>query len=198
MSEATNFIDGALPATMGVLGGGRMGAGIAHGFLVSGSAVTVVERDEESAKGAYERVVESVDKSIARGAVSETRVREGLENAHVFALASLNEGISVAIMEAMAMEMPVVVTDVGGNHELITSGRDAILVPPERPDLMAAEIAALDADPGHALRLAQASRARVAADFHHRRSAEAVADGLARSLPDAAQALGRSPGHPVN
>ncbi|RBM00576.1 3-hydroxybutyryl-CoA dehydrogenase [Glutamicibacter soli] len=73
MSEATNFIDGALPATMGVLGGGRMGAGIAHGFLVSGSAVTVVERDEESAKGAYERVVESVDKSIARGAVSETR-----------------------------------------------------------------------------------------------------------------------------
>ena len=30
------------------------------------------------------------------------------------------------------------------------------------------------------------------------RSAEAVADGLARSLPDAAQALGRSPGHPVN
>ena len=44
-----------------------------------------------------------------------------------------------------------------------------------------------------ALRLAQTSRARVAADFHHRRSAEAVADGLARSLPGAAQALGRTP-----
>ena len=42
-------------------------------------------------------------------------------------------GYKVAIMEAMAMEMPVVVTDVGGNHELITSGRDAILVPPEEP-----------------------------------------------------------------
>ena len=68
------------------------------------------------------------------GAVSETRVRDGVEAAHIFALASLNEGISVAIMEAMAMEMPVVVTDVGGNHELITSGRDAILVPPEEPD----------------------------------------------------------------
>ena len=52
-------------------------------------------------------------------------------------------------------------------------------------------VAALDADPGHALRLAQASRARVAADFHHRRSAEAVADGLARSLPEAARTLGR-------
>ena len=123
------------------------------------------------------------------GAVSEDRVREGLEHAHVFALASLNEGISVAIMEAMAMEMPVVVTDVGGNHELITSGRDAILVPPEAPGVMADEIARLVADPDHARALAQASRARVAADFHHRRSAEAVADGLAQSVPGAAEAV---------
>ena len=126
------------------------------------------------------------------GAVSESRVRDGLEHAHVFALASRNEGISVAIMEAMAMEIPVVVTDVGGNHELITSGRNAILVPPERPEVMTAEIAGLVADPAYAQRLATASRARVAADFHHRRSAEAVADGLARSLPDAAHILGRA------
>lgn len=73
MSEEKNFIEGALPETMGVLGGGRMGAGIAHAFLVSGSNVTVVERDEDSASAAYERVAESVDKSIARGAVSEPR-----------------------------------------------------------------------------------------------------------------------------
>ena len=123
------------------------------------------------------------------GAVSEDRVRDGLERAHVFALASLNEGISVAIMEAMAMEMPVIVTDVGGNHELITSGHDAILVPPESPGVMADEIAAIVADPGRALALARASRARVVRDFHHRRSALAVADGLARSLPGADRAM---------
>ena len=117
------------------------------------------------------------------GALAEEQVRQALERAHVFALASLNEGISVAIMEAMAMEMPVVVTDVGGNHELIDPGRDAILVPPERPDIMAGEIARLLAEPEAARRLAQASRARIAADFHHRRSAEALADGLARTLP---------------
>lgn len=90
------------------------------------------------------------------------------------------------------MEMPVVVTDVGGNHELITSGRDAILVPPEHPEAMADEIARLCADPARALRLTQASRARVATDFHHRRSAEAVADGLARTLPGAKEALTRA------
>lgn len=125
------------------------------------------------------------------GAVSEERVRDGLEQAHIFALASLNEGISVAIMEAMAMEMPVVVTDVGGNNELITSGRDAILVPAEAPEVMAAEIAGLVAAPAEAQRLAAASRARVAQDFHHRRSAETVADGLARTLPGAREAMAR-------
>jgi colanic acid/amylovoran biosynthesis glycosyltransferase len=123
------------------------------------------------------------------GALSEDRVRAGLEDAHVFALASLNEGISVAIMEAMAMAMPVVVTDVGGNGELISSNRDAILVPPEAPETMAEAIAGLHADPERARRLAQASRARVAAEFHHRRSAEAVADGLRRTVPGAREAL---------
>lgn len=163
------------------------------------ATLEIAGEDEQGGSG-YRKHLESLiqAKSLSEavtllGAVSETRVREALETAHVFALASLNEGISVAIMEAMAMAMPVVVTDVGGNHELITSGRDAILVPPEQPGIMADEIAGLVADPEYAQRLAQASRARVAAEFHHRRSAEAVADGLARSLPEAARALGRSP-----
>lgn len=159
----------------------------------------IAGEDEQGGSGYHRHLAALIaDKGLSNavtllGAVSEDRVREGLENAHIFALASLNEGISVAIMEAMAMEMPVVVTDVGGNHELITSGRDAILVPPEAPQIMADEIAGLVADPEYAQRLAQASRARVAAEFHHRRSAEAVADGLARSLPGAANALGRAP-----
>ncbi|MER8026843.1 3-hydroxyacyl-CoA dehydrogenase family protein [Glutamicibacter protophormiae] len=68
MSEATNFIDGALPAKMGVLGGGRMGAGIAHAFLIKGCDVLVVERDEASAIAARERVEAAAAKSIERGA----------------------------------------------------------------------------------------------------------------------------------
>ncbi|UXU75164.1 MULTISPECIES: exopolysaccharide biosynthesis GT4 family glycosyltransferase EpsE [unclassified Paracoccus (in: a-proteobacteria)] len=159
----------------------------------------IAGEDEQGGSG-YRRQLEALiaqaglqDVVTLLGAVSEDRVRQGLEQAHVFALASLNEGISVAIMEAMAMEMPVVVTDVGGNHELITSGRDAILVPPERPEIMAAEIARLYAEPDHARQLAQASRARVEQDFHHRRSAQAVAEGLARTLPGAAAHLRIAP-----
>ncbi|WP_420831036.1 3-hydroxyacyl-CoA dehydrogenase family protein [Agromyces chromiiresistens] len=59
------------PGRVGVLGGGRMGAGIAHAFLLAGSRVTVVERDADAAAAAATRVLESVDASIARGTADE-------------------------------------------------------------------------------------------------------------------------------
>jgi 3-hydroxybutyryl-CoA dehydrogenase len=55
------------PAHVGVLGGGRMGAGIAHAFLLAGSRVTVVERDDPSADAATARVRESLARSVQRG-----------------------------------------------------------------------------------------------------------------------------------
>ncbi|MGP9607246.1 3-hydroxybutyryl-CoA dehydrogenase [Arthrobacter sp. MYb211] len=73
MSATNEIVMGQLPKYSGVLGGGRMGAGIAHALLTSGSTVVVVERDEDSAQAAYERVAESVDKSIARGVVCESK-----------------------------------------------------------------------------------------------------------------------------
>ncbi|MGN7200714.1 3-hydroxyacyl-CoA dehydrogenase family protein [Arthrobacter sp. SAFR-044] len=58
-----------LPPLVGVLGGGRMGAGIAHAFLIKGANVLVVERDDVSAEAAQERVESAALKSIERGAV---------------------------------------------------------------------------------------------------------------------------------
>ncbi|WP_203135389.1 3-hydroxyacyl-CoA dehydrogenase family protein [Microbacterium sp. JZ31] len=55
------------PARVGVLGGGRMGAGIAHAFLLAGSAVTVVERDGRASDAARERIRHGIGQSIARG-----------------------------------------------------------------------------------------------------------------------------------
>lgn len=64
--------DPSAPAHVGVLGGGRMGAGIAHAFLLAGSHVTVVERDDDAAAAAAGRVNRSVDASVSRGTASET------------------------------------------------------------------------------------------------------------------------------
>ena len=56
-----------LPRTVGVFGGGRMGSGIAHAFLASGSHVIVVENGPETAELARTRVVDSLAKTHAKG-----------------------------------------------------------------------------------------------------------------------------------
>jgi 3-hydroxybutyryl-CoA dehydrogenase len=60
-----------LPRTVGVFGGGRMGAGIAHAFLVAGSAVVVVENSPETAAAARARVEDSLAKAAAKGTLGE-------------------------------------------------------------------------------------------------------------------------------
>lgn len=61
-----------VPRLVGVLGGGRMGAGIAHAFILAGSRVTVVERDAESADAASARVRESLLRSVERGTTARS------------------------------------------------------------------------------------------------------------------------------
>jgi 3-hydroxybutyryl-CoA dehydrogenase len=61
-----------LPAHVGVYGGGRMGAGIAHAFLVAGASVTVIETDETAAAAAAGRVTGSLGKAAERGSLAES------------------------------------------------------------------------------------------------------------------------------
>lgn len=60
-------IEISVPSRVGVMGGGRMGGGIAHAFILAGAYVVVVERDVESAEAAKLRIQASIDASVARG-----------------------------------------------------------------------------------------------------------------------------------
>ncbi|MFC5931382.1 3-hydroxyacyl-CoA dehydrogenase family protein [Cryobacterium melibiosiphilum] len=61
-----------VPDRVGVLGGGRMGAGIAHAFLLAGAHLTLVERNSLEADAARERLLRVIAASITRGATGET------------------------------------------------------------------------------------------------------------------------------
>ncbi|MGW4434991.1 3-hydroxyacyl-CoA dehydrogenase family protein [Streptomyces sp. NPDC004596] len=61
----------SLPNSVGVYGGGRMGAGIAHAFLLAGTSVTVIEADEAAAAAADGRVRGSLTKAAERGKLRE-------------------------------------------------------------------------------------------------------------------------------
>jgi glycosyltransferase involved in cell wall biosynthesis len=80
----------------------------------------------------------------------------------VFVLSSHDEGMSNAVLEAMAMQKPVVATDVGGTGEVVQPGRTGLLVPPKDPQALADAIAQVLTMPADAL-AAMGERGRAAA-----------------------------------
>lgn len=88
-------------------------------------------------------------------------VREVLAALDVFVLPSRTEGMSNALLEAMAMGLPVVATAVGGNQEVVTDGRSGVLVPADAAGAMAAAIARVLDDGAFAAALGSAARRAV-------------------------------------
>lgn len=91
------------------------------------------------------------------------------------------EGIPVALMEALAMERPVVATSISGVSELVEDEVTGLLVSPARPDELADAIGRLYRDRELGARLGRAGRQRVMRDFDLTRSARVLADRFARS-----------------
>lgn len=93
----------------------------------------------------------------------------------VAVVASLSEGTSLALIEAMAAGKPIVATAVGGNPDLLVHGQSALLVPPGDPAALAGALARLVDDPALGRRLGRAARDKARADFPIERVAAAYA-----------------------
>lgn len=93
----------------------------------------------------------------------------------VFALPSRYEGLPTAIAEAMTCGIPVVATAVNAVGDVVLPGETGLLVPPQRPALLAGAIGHLLRHPDEAARMAAAARARLSARF----TMDALRDTLA-------------------
>jgi glycosyltransferase involved in cell wall biosynthesis len=83
----------------------------------------------------------------------------------VFALSSLREGLPNVVLEAMALETPVVATRVAGVPRLVHDGETGLLVEPGDLDQLAGALARLLADAALRARLARAGRRTVEAGY---------------------------------
>jgi len=83
----------------------------------------------------------------------------------LFVLPSHWEGLSVALLEAMAAGLPAVATAVGGTPEVVVDGETGLLVPPSEPSTLANAVTGLLTDPARAKKMGEAGKLRVAADF---------------------------------
>jgi glycosyltransferase involved in cell wall biosynthesis len=92
----------------------------------------------------------------------------------VFVQSSDTEGTPNAVLEAMALEVPVVATSVGGTVDLITDGVHGRLVPRRHPDALAAAIARTLDDPAASASQVAAARKRVEQELSFARRMETV------------------------
>ncbi|MFH0785007.1 MAG: glycosyltransferase [Pseudomonadota bacterium] len=83
----------------------------------------------------------------------------------VFLLSSFTEGISVSLLEAMSYGIPAVVTDVGGNSEVVIEGETGYLVPSDDDALMAERIVQLLTNNDLAIRFSINTHNRVRKHF---------------------------------
>jgi glycosyltransferase involved in cell wall biosynthesis len=108
-----------------------------------------------------------------------TDVLDVLPAFDVFALPSRYEGLPTAVVEAMSCGVPVVATAVNAVSDVVVPGETGLLVPPQRPDLMAAAIGYLLDSPAAAARMAATARTRLAGRYAETALRDALAAAYA-------------------
>ncbi len=92
-------------------------------------------------------------------------IPEILSDLDLFVLSSVQEGFSLATVEAMAAGKPVVATRSGGPEEIVEDGRTGMLVPPGDADGLAAGICELLSNPVRAGAMGREGREKAFRDF---------------------------------
>jgi glycosyltransferase involved in cell wall biosynthesis len=124
-------------------------------------------------------------------------VRQVYEMLDMYVLSSTREGLPNTVLEAMAMEVPIVATDVDGVGEAVRHDREALLVPARAPERLAEGIRAVLTNEPLGSRLRQAARARVTTEFSFARRMRRV-EGIYRSVMGVSAARPAQPGRLVD
>lgn len=138
--------------------------GVSDGdFIIGIVARLASEKDHSMLLDAFRIVLDHANQNVKLVIVGDGALREELERkAHsisiadnviflgerrdvpellatfdLFVLSSVTEGVSMTLLEAMAAELPIVATDVGGNAEVVLDNRTGLIVPPRNPEAMA-------------------------------------------------------------
>jgi L-malate glycosyltransferase len=100
----------------------------------------------------------------------------------ILLLPSLEEPFGRALIEAMALGVPVISTDVGGPPEIVEDGREGYLLSPQEPAAWAQAIGRIAASPDLAREMGLAGRRRVAAAFTAEDHAAAMLEIYERAI----------------
>lgn len=119
------------------------------------------------------------DRVAFRGRLPHSEALDALRSADLFVLPSRREGVPNALIEAMAIGVPAVATEVGGVTELLRDRVTGRLVPPDNPHALAAAIDECLRHPNRARQWAEAGMALVRAMYDPEVNVATLCDHLA-------------------
>lgn len=130
--------------------------------------------------------VTSRDLDAASGRITFLGLRDDIEDLYtamdLYVLASHREGYPRSAMEAAAMGIPVIATDIRGCRQVVDDGVTGRLVPVRDPNALAATIAELAADDALRRRMGEAARGKARRSFDQRRVIDITLDVYQRLL----------------
>ncbi len=101
------------------------------------------------------------DRVILTEKIPSEQIASYMSAVDIFVHPTYREGFSMVLQEAMAMELPIITTDVPGPCEVITEGKTGVLVPAKNAEALYREMKALMNDPVRCERFAKDGRRRV-------------------------------------
>ena len=116
------------------------------------------------------------------GAKNLTEILDIYHHSDIFALACIvtnfgdRDGIPVVLMEAMAMQVPVITTPVSGNPELVIDGKTGLMVPERDPEALALAIEKLIKDQDLRIQLGKQGRQAILDGFDIHNTSAQMAD----------------------
>lgn len=113
------------------------------------------------------------DRVVFSGRVPAEGVRRAMARAHALVLTSLYEGLSHTVLEAFAAGLPCIVSDRGGNEEVVQHGRNGLVVPAQDVGRLVQALCRLTTD--------EAFRCRLAAGAQETARAFDLADTVTRT-----------------
>jgi len=126
----------------------------------------IVGREEKNIDPLKPSTIEEIKRNPAIEAVGQqSDVRPWLAASDVFVLSSYREGFPNVVIEAGAMNLPSIVTDINGAREIIINGRNGIIVPPRQTDTLRRAMELFVKDHGLAARLAAEARPLIASRY---------------------------------
>jgi len=115
------------------------------------------------------------------GSLSEDDVARKLQNADLFVLPSFVEGVPVSAMEAMAVGVPVIATNIAGTSELVEDGKTGLLIRPSDFQVLANAVVKMIDDYDFRLRAAELARKKVVVEFNVDKEAVKLNEYLLKS-----------------